>query len=137
MSHLPLTLVSALAISAFAAFTSGTAIARDGASNAPAPGEAAKLDCKAADKPCKMHDWMKSTMQAAVQANDKDKIAAALGTVAAWKAPADYKEWAKIAKEGQDKAKAGDIDGAKKSCKACHDLYKKDYIEKHRGSKFP
>ena len=43
---------------------------------------------------------------------------------------------AQPAKDGAEKAKKGDIDGAKASCKACHDLYKAEYKAKHRDAAF-
>jgi hypothetical protein len=33
-----------------------------------------------------------------------------------------------IAREGTEKARVGDVDGAKTSCKQCHDLYKERYV---------
>jgi hypothetical protein len=59
-----------------------------------------------------MQGWMKGVMARAVAGGDKDKIAAA----------------------GAAKAAAGDIDGAKVSCKKCHSLYQKKYKNTMRAN---
>lgn len=94
----------------------------------PPPAASAKVfDCgEKGQKTCPMQGWMKTVMGAAVADEDADKIAAALTTVAQ-KDPG-FPKWKAIATEGAEKAKKGDVDGAKQSCKACHDLYKKTYI---------
>ncbi|WP_437592598.1 hypothetical protein [Sorangium sp. So ce1000] len=102
------------------------------ASAAPAATGAAqagekKFECGAkGQKLCPMQAWMKSTMASATSSGDSAKIAAALQYVAG-KPPPGMGSWAAISKAGVAKAKAGDIDGAKASCKQCHDLYKEQY----------
>ena len=78
-------------------------------------------------KACPMQGWMKGVMARAMASGDGEKIAKALNTIAA-KPVAGYAQWTGIAAEGASKAQAGDIDGAKKSCKKCHALYQKKYI---------
>lgn len=78
-------------------------------------------------KACPMQGWMKGVMARAMASGDSDKIAKALNTIAA-KPVAGYGQWTGIAAEGAAKAQAGDIDGAKASCKKCHALYQKKYI---------
>lgn len=105
---------------------------------APAPSDSAdappakKYDCGAKrQKPCPMQGWMKKVMARAAASGDGAKLAEALEHVAK-KPPPGYAEWTAMAKEGAAKAKAGDIDGAKVSCKKCHDAYKRDYKDKMR-----
>ncbi|KYG04284.1 hypothetical protein BE18_32775, partial [Sorangium cellulosum] len=86
-----------------------------------------KFECGSkGQKLCPMQAWMKSTMASATSSGDGEKIAAALQYVAG-KPPPGMGSWGAISKAGAAKAKAGDIDGAKASCKQCHDLYKEQY----------
>jgi hypothetical protein len=88
-----------------------------------------KYDCgEKGQKACPMQGWMKSVMGKAASGGDAQKLAAALTTVAS-KPVAGYSQWTSIASAGAAAAKAGDIPGAKESCKKCHGLYKKKYIE--------
>ena len=85
------------------------------------------FDCGAkGQKLCPMQAWMKSTMAGASSSGDGDKLAKAL-TYSATRAPPGYDEWTAIARAGATKARSGDIDGAKDSCKQCHDKYKDNY----------
>lgn len=77
-------------------------------------------------KSCPMQGWMKGVMARALAGGDTDKIAQALSTIAA-KPVAGMGSWSSIAATGAAKAKAGDIPGAKQSCKKCHALYQKRY----------
>jgi hypothetical protein len=85
------------------------------------------FDCGAkGQKLCPMQAWMKGTMAAATSSGDAEKIAKALEYVAG-KPPPGMSTWTSISKAGVAKARAGDIDGAKESCKKCHDAYKEKY----------
>jgi hypothetical protein len=86
-------------------------------------------------KPCPMQGWMKSVMAASVSSGEGAKIATALEYVAAHPPPG-MGEWVTISKDGAAKAKAGDVAGAKESCKKCHDLYKAKYKEEMRDRAF-
>jgi hypothetical protein len=109
--------------SAAAAGTTSAAPAGSGTATAAAK----KFDCgEKGQKACPMQGWMKSAMGSAVASGDGEKIAKALETVAR-KPVAGMGQWSAIAIEGAGKARAGDIDGAKQSCKKCHDLYKYKY----------
>ncbi|AUX41369.1 uncharacterized protein SOCE26_027800 [Sorangium cellulosum] len=122
----------AAAETAAAAAPKSASSAAAAASAAPAATGAAqagekKFDCGSkGQKPCPMQAWMKSTMASATSSGDGAKIAAAL-TYVAGKPPPGMGSWVSISKNGASKAKAGDIDGAKASCKQCHDLYKEQY----------
>jgi len=85
--------------------------------------------------PCPMQAWMKANMAPAAANGDTDALAKNLDYVAGH-APAGFTDWSKIAKEGAAAAKKKDIDGAKKSCKTCHDMYKAKYKEEMRDNKF-
>ncbi len=123
---------AAPAETAAAAAPKATAAAAAAAAAVPAATGAAqagekKVECGAkGQKLCPMQAWMKSTMASATSSGDGAKIAAALQYVAG-KPPPGMGSWGAISKAGAAKAKAGDIDGAKASCKQCHDLYKEQY----------
>lgn len=97
---------------------------------APAPsftGPVKVYDCGSkGQKPCPMQGWMKTVMASAASSGEGDKLAQAL-IYAAARVPPGYTGWAEISNVGATKARAGDIDGAKASCKQCHDLYKDSY----------
>lgn len=90
---------------------------------------AAKYDCGAkGQEMCPMQKWMKEVMLKAAKSKDAEKLSAALSEAA--KKPVEgYDEWVEIATKGAKAAADGDIKGAKKTCKSCHKLYKKQYIK--------
>jgi hypothetical protein len=77
-------------------------------------------------KPCPMQGWMKTVMASAASSGEGEKLAQALTYVAAH-VPPGCPDWVAMANAGVAKAKAGDVDGAKASCKTCHDAYKESY----------
>jgi len=85
--------------------------------------------------PCPMQAWMKANMAPAAANGDADALAKALDYVSSH-APPGFTDWSKIAKSGADAAKKKDVDGAKKSCKTCHDQYKAKYKEEMRDRAF-
>jgi len=91
--------------------------------------------CGAKDKPCPMQGWMKRVMAEASSTGDAKALASALTYVASH-APPGFATWAAISKEGAEKAKAGDVPGAKASCKKCHDAYKAAYKATMRDRPF-
>lgn len=120
----------------------GMAGAASAAGGADTPASVAEDDAKKdfgcgkkGQKQCPMQGWMKTVMQTAVNSGDAAKITKALEYIAA-KPPPGMPNWVKITNDGIEKAKKGDIDGAKTSCKACHDAYKAEYKAKHRDLPF-
>ncbi len=96
------------------------------------PAEAVDPDAKVFDcggkgqKLCPMQKWMKTVMAGASSSGDGAKLAEAL-TYVAKHPPPGYATWAAISNEGAKKARADDVDGAKASCKQCHDQFKSKY----------
>jgi hypothetical protein len=78
---------------------------------------------------------MKSNLAPAVATDDAAALAKGLEYVAAH-APAGMPNWASIAKAGAAKAAAGDVAGAKTTCKTCHDQYKGRYKTEMRDRAF-
>ncbi len=74
-------------------------------------------------------------MAPAAASGDADDLAKAFDYVAT-RGPASMGAWATIAKEGASRAKAGNVDGAKAACKACHDQYKARYKAEVRDRPF-
>jgi hypothetical protein len=102
----------------------------------PVDPNAKVFDCGAkGQKLCPMQKWMKTVMAGASSSDDGAKLAAAL-TYVADHPPPGFATWAAISSDGAKKAKADDIDGAKVSCKQCHDLFKKKYIATMRDRPF-
>jgi hypothetical protein len=107
---------------AAAATPTGTAAAASSAAAGPKT-----FDCGAkGQKPCPMQGWMKTVMASASSSGDGAKLASALAYTAG-KPPPGMGQWTAISNAGVAKAKAGDIEGAKATCKQCHDLYKEKY----------
>jgi hypothetical protein len=104
--------------------------------DAPTPVPLKDFDCGSKEKPCPLQGWMKAVMAAASGSGDGAKLGAALDKVAS-KPPPGMPDWAKIASDGSAKAKKGDIDGAKDSCKKCHDAYKDKYKDEIRDRPWP
>ncbi|HKQ70870.1 MAG TPA: hypothetical protein VJT73_16100 [Polyangiaceae bacterium] len=125
--------ISSLAvIGAITTFLSARAPAAQPSDVAPAS-PAKEFACGAKENPCPMQKWMKDNM---ANASDGPSLNKALTTVAGKNPDPSFTEWSKIAKGGADLAAKGDVDGAKKSCKSCHDLYKKKYKDEMRDKAF-
>lgn len=93
----------------------------------PADPDAKKFDCGAkGQKLCPMQKWMKTVMAGASSSGDGARLAEAL-TYVAKHPPPGFTTWAAISNEAAKKARADDIDGAKVSCKECHDQFKSKY----------
>jgi hypothetical protein len=84
---------------------------------------------------CPTQSWMKANMGPAAASGDGPDLAKGLDYIAAH-APAGMPNWSGIAKGGAAKARAADIDGAKASCKSCHDQYKAKYKAEVRDRPF-
>lgn len=106
---------------------------------APAPTLAAEgareFACGAKGQdPCPMQKWMKAEVGRASADEDLPKLAAGLAVIAA-KDPG-FPEWKAIAEEGRARALAGDLVGARRSCRDCHDRYKRIYVATMRDRPF-
>jgi hypothetical protein len=98
-----------------------------------APGASA-TPLRCGDKPlppCPLNAWMKANTAAAMSAQDLDELVVALDKVAGF-APAGYANWASIARDGANAARAQSLDGVKASCRGCHNQYKDRYKREMR-----
>ena len=86
-------------------------------------------------RPCPMQIWMKTVMADASSSGDGERLAKAL-TYAADHAPPGYAGWSAIASQGAERARAGEVDAAKASCRQCHEAYKENYQAAMRDRAF-
>ncbi|MEP7123966.1 MAG: hypothetical protein ABJE95_23770 [Byssovorax sp.] len=134
---IPISTATAAAPTALTAVAPPAASASADPDEADAPIAGAKtFDCGAkGQKPCPMQKWMKTVMAGASSSGDGARLAEAL-TYVANHAPPGFTTWSALATDGAKKAKADDIDGAKVSCKKCHEEYKKKYKSTLRDRPF-
>lgn len=71
-----------------------------------------------------------------LSASGDAKGMAALFAETKGKAKPEFANWASLSDQGKAAAEKGDLDGAKATCKGCHDAYRNDYKTKY-GSKAP
>jgi hypothetical protein len=81
-----------------------------------------------------LKDTMKK-IQAQVLNGDAKPLAALFDATKA-RAKPEFANWVSMAEKGKAAAEKGDLDGAKATCKSCHDAYRNDYKTKY-GSKAP
>ena len=74
---------------------------------------------------------MRANMGPALASNDMPNLAKALDKAVTLSPDASW-EWSKIAKDGADAARKGDLPATKAACKTCHDKYKDSYKSKFR-----
>jgi hypothetical protein len=87
---------------------------------------------------CPLQGWMKSNTSPAMNAQDFDALAAALDKVATF-APKEqgYPNWASIAKDGANTARAADLGAVRAACRGCHEQYKTKYRTELRTRPIP
>ena len=78
---------------------------------------------------------MMKKMQAQVVNGDAKALAPIFGATKGKGRP-EFSNWSAISDKGKAAAEAGNLDGAKATCKECHDAYRNDYKTKY-GSKAP
>ena len=76
---------------------------------------------------------MKANLQAYLRAGDANRLAAAFTKLAQLDEVAGD-EWQAISEAGAEAAAAGDLNGARSTCKTCHDQYRKAYREQRRAA---
>ncbi len=105
-------------------------------SAAPAPSGSAKVfTCGKKPLPdCPLQGWMKANVNPAMAASDTPKLGEALEKIAKL-GPPGYPNWVSISMDGAKAARSGNLDGAKASCRTCHDQYKAKYRNELRDRK--
>ncbi len=102
----------------------------------PWPGPGQPRDCGPNSEQCALQRIMRADISIATANEDKASLALALDRIAAV-SPDPSWTWEKIAKEGADAARRGDLAEAKKSCGACHVPYKSEWRTRHRTRAVP
>lgn len=102
----------------------------------PTPGARAPADCGPMSEQCPLQGLMRDGVSNAMAVGDGSGLATALERVAAF-SPDPSWSWTAITREGADAARRGDLDGARKSCPKCHELYKVTWRANHRMRKAP
>lgn len=91
--------------------------------------------------PCPLQGWMEQNVQPAVENRDAAALGAALEKIAQLAPDPSWNEgensWSQIALDHAAKAKAGDFQGARASCKGCHKIWRERYREEHRTRPLP
>ncbi|RYE94550.1 MAG: hypothetical protein EOO75_01680 [Myxococcales bacterium] len=82
-----------------------------------------------------MQKWMKSVAGGAIASGNTERLARAFQGMA--KAPPGFGGWAAFCATGAARAQAGDFDGAKAQCKACHTRFQVRYHATLRDLKWP
>jgi hypothetical protein len=86
--------------------------------------------------PCPLQALMDARLSPDLKARRIDDVAKGLKLVADLE-PAGYTRWREIANAGALAAQQGDLEGARKSCGKCHDLYRKKYRSELRNRPLP
>lgn len=102
----------------------------------PTAGLREPLDCGPHSEKCPLQRWMRGYVSIATATDDTASLAIALDRIALF-SPDPSWSWVTISAEGAAAARRGDIAGAKKSCGACHVLYKTDWRAKYRTRAVP
>lgn len=71
--------------------------------------------------------WMRGPATASFNSGDLEAIAISFERMIPW-APSGYANWASIAKDGADAARAGSMEGVKAACRGCHAQYRAPYM---------
>jgi len=79
---------------------------------------------------------MKANAVAAIDRSNGDRLEHVMRRIADFGSPS-YPDWGSIASAGADAASRGDIDGARRSCKSCHDAYRSEYRQRDRRRALP
>jgi hypothetical protein len=86
--------------------------------------------------PCPLQDWMDANLAPSFAQGRLDGLVLPLETLAAG-APADYGDWAPLARRGAQAARNGDADNVRASCGACHHAYRERFRAERRGRHLP
>lgn len=92
-------------------------------------------NCGGEDNPCPLEKWMEENTADAAEKEDLKRLAILLDQIAeladAYPLPKEWNEgkdsWTKISLDAAKAARAGDLKGARKSCKGCHKPWRKAF----------
>jgi hypothetical protein len=97
------------------------------ASASPPEAAAPVTACGGKELPdCPLQGWMKSTVQAYLNAGDKVRLAKALDELGSH-APEGFTNWSESARAAAEAARAGDVAGIRTQCQACHEQHRANF----------
>jgi hypothetical protein len=83
---------------------------------------------------CPLQGWMKSTVQAYLNAGDKARLAKALDELGQH-APKGFANWAELSRAAAEAARAGDVAGVRTQCQSCHVQHRATYRAQMRTAR--
>ena len=134
MSRLACSWPSALLLLALA---SGCEQSASASASPSAPTLAAPADTACGGKQlpdCPLQGWMKSTVQAYMNAGDKERLAKALDELGRHP-PDGYANWSESARAAAVAARAGDAAAVRAQCQACHDQHRAKFRAEMRAAR--
>jgi len=102
----------------------------------PAPGPRVPESCGKESSLCPLDRWMRLVIAPAAASGDAAGLVAGLAKVAAM-SPDPSWDWARIAQDGADGARRGNVAAATATCGPCHLQYKAPWRERHRTTRLP
>ena len=102
----------------------------------PDLGPRVPADCGPQSEKCPLQRWMRGYVSIATSTDDGPSLAIALDRVALF-SPDPTWSWESISRAGAAAARGGDLASAKRSCGACHALYKAKWRAGHRTRTVP
>jgi hypothetical protein len=75
---------------------------------------------------CPLQGWMKSTVQAYLNAGDTTRLARALDELERHP-PDGFAGWSASARAAAEAARAGDVPGVRTQCQACHEQHRANF----------
>lgn len=93
--------------------------------------------CGVAPEPdCPLQGWMRGTAASAMASESPAALGLVFDRLQTF-APTGYADWQAIANAGSTAARAGDIEGCRRACKACHAGHRERYRARDRGRPLP
>lgn len=88
-----------------------------------------------------LHDWMDEVLMPVVEAGDTARLAELYVQIARFAPDPSWNEgptgWATLSNQAAEKARAGDLRGAKGACKQCHQAWRERYRTEFRSRPLP
>ena len=115
---------------------------RSGRTPAAAPNAPAVVACGEAGQPkCPLDAWMEENVEPAAERGDLPRLAELYTKMAGFAPDASWNtgatSWRAISEAAAEKARAGDMRGARSACKSCHQAWRSRYRAEFRGRTLP
>jgi hypothetical protein len=87
--------------------------------------------------PCPLQAWMRRRVAGPLASADWAELAKGLEESAGFAPDPSWTAWATYATTGAKAAREGEITAVRKTCKQCHDAYRKEYRQRYRSRPLP